>query len=57
MAGRECRYSGVRRGIGSIWVYWGSLGELKPLGGVRGCQVGIRGVWVYLGAGRECRCS
>ena len=25
-AGRECRYSGVRRGIGSIRGHWGFLG-------------------------------
>ena len=50
-AGRECRYSGARRGIGSIRGHWASPGGcLGVLGGVRG----YRGV---LGAGRECRYS
>ena len=35
-AGRECRYSGARRAIGSIRGHWGSprgVGVLGPLGG------------------------
>ena len=27
--GRECRYSGARRGIGGIRGYWGLLGDVK----------------------------
>ena len=49
-AGRECRYSPARRGIGIISGHWGYLrgaGVLGPLGGIRG----------VLGTGRECRYS
>ena len=31
MAGRECRYSGARRGIGEIRGYWGLLWVLGVL--------------------------
>ena len=42
-AGRECRYSGARRGIGGIRGYWGLLGVLgcwaiRGHRGCRGCQ-------------------
>ena len=40
-AGRECRYSGARRGIGSIRGHWGS-----PMG-VGGCKWMSGGVGVY----------
>ena len=39
--GRECRYSGPRRGIGCIRGYWVALRVLGPLegvGAIRGCQ-------------------
>ena len=52
-AGRECRYSGARRGIGGIrghWVSKGVYGESGPLG-----ASGVSGV--YWGAGREFRYS
>ena len=44
-AGRNCRYSGARRSIGVIRVYWGLLrvGVLGPLRDIRGCR-GARGV-------------
>ena len=50
--GRECRYSGARRGIGSIRGHWGSprgAGVLGPLGGIRQC----RGCQGCIGAGRS----
>ena len=34
-AGRECRYSGARRGIGGIRGHWGFLGDV---GAVSVCQ-------------------
>ena len=34
-AGRECRYSGARRGIGSIRGYWGSPRGCRVLGAIR----------------------
>ena len=64
-AARECRYSGFRRGIGSIRGYWrsprGEGGVRRPLGSqdasedVRGVLWGwqgigsIRGHWSLLG--------
>ena len=53
-AGRACRYSGPRRGKGSIRGHWGLLGGVGGLfGGTRKC----RGVRDALEAGRECRYS
>ena len=60
-AGRDCRYSGARRGIGSIR---GHLGDPRDVGGVGellwGCQWGIRGCRGCQGcivAGKDCRYS
>ena len=44
-AGRECRYSGARSGIGSIRGHWGLLGVKGLLWGVRGCRVYWGGKW------------
>ena len=61
-AGRDCRYSGARRGIGGI----GRIGGIGAPGGVgvlRGCygvSGGVKGVHVsggVLGAGRDSRYS
>ena len=52
-AGRECRYSGTRRGIGHIGGIGALLGVLGESGGIRGCS-GYEGC---IGAGRECRYS
>ena len=49
-AGRECRYSGARRGIGSLRGHWGSPRGVKGPSGGRQCQGCI-------GAGRECTYS
>ena len=50
-AGRDCRYSGARRGIGAS----GHIGWL--LRGVGDCY-GVSGsVWVYWEAGRDCKYS
>ena len=46
-AGRECRYSGVRRGIGAKRGHWGLIVVLGAIEGIRGSQ-GCRGV-------RRCR--
>ena len=35
-AGRECRYSGSRKGIGSIMGHWGLLGGIGGVGAIRG---------------------
>ena len=50
-AGRECRYSGARRGIGGIRRHWDFLGVgvFGPLVGIKGCQ-GCIGVASGLGA-------
>ena len=38
-AGRDCRYSGARRGIGCIRGHWGSWGgAIWGIRGCRGCQ-------------------
>ena len=51
-AGRECRYSGARRGIGGIMGHWGFLGGVGDaqghFGGVRGLLV-CRGCQGYIG--------
>ena len=52
-AGRECRYSGVRRGIGGIGRHW----ELQEVLGLLGGVMGVGGVRGVLGAGRACRFS
>ena len=36
--GRECRYSGARRGISGIRRHWGLLGGVGDFGAIRGCQ-------------------
>ena len=48
-AGRECRYSGVRRGIGGIRGHFGALRGIGVIRGVGesgdvGCQWCIRGL-------------
>ena len=40
-AGRECRYSGARRGMGSIRGHWGSPRGCRELLGCQGCR-GVR---------------
>ena len=35
-AGRKCRYSGARRGIGGIRGHWGLYGVLGGIGGHQG---------------------
>ena len=52
--GRECRYSGARRGIGGKRGHWGvprGVGVLGPSRGHLGCQGCIGGL------ARECRYS
>ena len=47
--GRECRYSGARRGIGSIRGYWKLLGVLRVLEAVMGASGDDGGVRNVLG--------
>ena len=56
-AGRECRYSGASRGIGSKRGQWGLLGEVGGVRGYKGGISGVGGVRVYWGTGRKCRYS
>ena len=51
-AGRECRYSGARSGIGGIRGHWGLLGGVGVSGGIKGCRgvTGAFGVAGVLGA-------
>ena len=42
-ASRECRYSDVRKGIGSITGYWRSPRGIGVLGTVKRHQMGVRG--------------
>ena len=59
-ADRECRYSGARKGIGSIRGIGSPRGCRGCSGAVRGCQedvTGCRGVRGVLGASRVCRYS
>ena len=52
-AGKECRYSGARRGIASVRVHWVSpkgVGMFKAIGWVSGDVGGVRSVF---GAGRS----
>ena len=49
-AGRECRYSGARRGIGGLRGHWGPIGVLEAIRGVGGVKV-------YGWTDRECRYS
>ena len=46
-AGRECRYSGARRGMGGIRGIWELLRGFGPLGGNRGvgCVRGVLEGW------------
>ena len=53
-AGRECRYSGARRGICGIWEFLGDVGSVGAMRGASEVQ-GVSGM--YQGAGRECRYS
>ena len=56
-AGRECRYSGARRGIGGIRGHWGLLGDVGCWEAVRGKSgaSGCRVLGAYWGARREYR--
>ena len=56
-AGRECRYSGARWGIGDIRGHLGVLRVLGCCGAIKGASVGVKGVRGVLGVGRECRYS
>ena len=53
-AGRECRYSQARKGIGSIRGYWRSPRGVGVLGAVKRHQMGVSSVFE---TGRECRYS
>ena len=54
-AGRDCRYSGARKGIGAFMEYWGLLGHVGHVGeaimGMLRASWGVKGV---LGACRDC---
>ena len=43
-AGRECRYSGARRDIGSIRGHWGLLGGVGVVRAIRWVSGDVRGV-------------
>ena len=53
-AGRECRYSRARRGIGSTRGHWGLLESVGGVGAIRGVSGGVGHVRDVLGASREC---
>ena len=53
LTGRECRCSGVSRGVGSNGAIWAPRGSMEHQGVHHGCK-GCQGA---LEAGREGRCS